>query len=46
MNRAKPIARQVIARILADERLSTSSQFSELDYGDKPIRTTGRQMNS
>lgn len=46
MNGAKPNAREVIARILADERLSTSSHFSERVYGDEPILTTGRQMAS
>ena len=46
MNGAKPNAREVIARILADERLSTSSHFSERIYGDEPILTTGRQMAS
>lgn len=46
MNGAKPNAREVIARILADERLSTSPHFSERVYGDEPILTTGRQMAS
>lgn len=46
MNGAKPHAREVIAQIMADERLNASSHFSDRVYGDEPILTTGRQMAS
>ena len=40
----KLTAREVIDRIMADERLRASSHFSDTVYADEPILTTGRQM--
>lgn len=46
MNGAKPNARELIDRIMADERFQASSHFSERVYGDEPILTTGNRMAS
>lgn len=46
MNGTETHARKVIAQIMANERLSSSSHFSDRVYGDEPILTTGRQMAS
>lgn len=40
----KLTAREVIDRIMADERFRASSHFSDTVYADEPILTTGRQM--
>lgn len=39
-------AMELIARLLADERLRKSSHFSNKVYADEPIITTGRQMRN
>ncbi len=39
-------AKELIARLLADDRLRSSSHFSERIYSDEPILTTGRQMKN
>lgn len=39
-------AKELIARLLADDRLRSSSHFSERVYSDEPILTTGRQMKN
>ncbi len=46
MNGAKPNARDLIERIMADERFQASSHFSDRVYRDEPILTTGRAMAS
>lgn len=46
MNGAKPNARDLIDRIMADERFQASSHFSDRVYRDEPILTTGRAMAS
>lgn len=44
MNGTKPRARDLIDRIMADERLLSSSHFSDRVYSDEPILTTGNRM--
>ncbi|MDO4437347.1 MAG: TerB N-terminal domain-containing protein [Coriobacteriaceae bacterium] len=46
MNGSKPQALEVIARLMASERMQESTHFSERVYADEPIITTGRQMAS
>lgn len=46
MNGEKTDARELIDRIMADERFRASSHFSERVYRDEPILTTGGRMAS
>ena len=39
-------AKELIARLLADDRLRSNSHFSARVYSDEPILTTGRQMRN